>query len=123
MAILDCLEVAAAGEMDGANLGGAPDPDPSYHHPHPHPILAHPPHRPVLVMTFRLPPRTVTRRLRKCLRPCTPRCINSISGRVTRSLVTASGNPDHQMWMKWLTPAWSPNPKLESSVRLMSRCA
>ena len=29
------------------------------------------------------------------------------------SLVAASGNPDHQMWRKWLTPAWSPSPRLD----------
>ena len=29
------------------------------------------------------------------------------------SFVTASGYSDHQKWIKWLTPAWSPNPKLD----------
>ena len=32
---------------------------------------------------------------------------------MTMSLVIASGDSDHQKWVKWLTPAWSPNPKLE----------
>ena len=29
------------------------------------------------------------------------------------SLVTASGDSDHHKRIKWLTPAWSPNPKLD----------
>ena len=29
------------------------------------------------------------------------------------SLVTASRDSDHQKWIKWLTPAWSPDPQLE----------
>ena len=40
---------------------------------------------------------------------------------ITISLVTASGNPDRQKWIKWLTPAWSSSPKLEDFNKVKER--
>ena len=41
---------------------------------------------------------------------------------MTMSLVTASGDSDHRRWIKGLTSAWSPNPRLDDLNKVKKEC-
>ena len=98
------------------------------HHPLPHP--AHHLLRLVPVIVLRLHPRIAIRKRRgnrkqwdkvipkeaeKASVPVYPEMhqFDLWKSQITMSLVTAPGNPDHNKWIKLITPAWSPKPKFE----------